>query len=99
MPYLARQIELVRPEVIVLLGATPLQHVLGLQGVTRLRGTWQDYKGIPVMPTFHPAFLLRYEPRKKEVWADLQDVMRRLGKATRNTAQASAPKSSPSETE
>lgn len=80
MPYLKRQIELVKPKVIVLLGATPLQFLLGQRGISRLRGQWQEYNGIPVMPTFHPAYLLRFEAEKKAAWQDLQKVMKIFGK-------------------
>jgi uracil-DNA glycosylase family 4 len=52
------------------------------EGITRLRGKWKLYKGAtPIMPTFHPAYLLRNPAAKREVWADLQEVMRHLGKA------------------
>ncbi len=85
VPFLHRQIELVQPEVIVLLGAVPLLHLLDLKGITRLRGTWQSYRGIPVMPTFHPAYLLRFERDEKrfreeklKVWDDLKKVMQLL---------------------
>lgn len=84
--YLRRQIQLVRPEAIILLGAVPLRFLLGKVGITRMRGQWLDYQGIPVMPTFHPAYLLRFEgyrekfiEEKRKVWADLQQVMSRLG--------------------
>jgi len=84
VPYLHRQIELVGPAVIVTLGATGLQGLLGLDdgvGITRLRGRWRLYQGrIPVMPTFHPAYLLRSPDKKRQVWQDLQQVMQRLGK-------------------
>lgn len=83
--YLKRQIQLVQPKVIVLLGAVPLQHLLHLTGITRLRGKWHEYEGIPVMPTFHPSYILRlanvqtqYVLAKKQVWTDLQAVMERL---------------------
>jgi DNA polymerase len=79
MPYLQRQIELVAPKVIILLGAVPLRYVLGQRGITRLRGNWLDYNGIPVMPTFHPSYLLRVPAAKREVWQDVQQVMGRLG--------------------
>ena len=46
--------------------------------ISKLRGAWQTYEGIPLMPTFHPAFLLRTPSAKREVWADLQEVMREL---------------------
>ena len=79
--YLERQIKFIRPEVIVLLGATAATFLLNRhEGITKLRGIWQEYDGIPVMPTFHPAFLLRQESAKREAWHDLQQVMAKLGK-------------------
>ena len=85
LPFLHRQIELVQPEAIVLLGAVALKGLLGLTGISKLRGTWQEYRGIPVMPTFHPAYILRCERQptlfveeKRKVWNDLQAVMARL---------------------
>ena len=79
MGYLERQIELIKPEVIVLLGGTALHFLLKMDGIFRLRGRWQDYKNIAVMPTFHPAFLLRKPESKREAWHDLKLVMARLG--------------------
>ena len=82
--YLKKQISLIHPEVIVLLGATAVNFLLGKrEGITRLRGKWLGYDGIPVMPTFHPAFLLRQESAKREAWADLQQVMKVFGKVYR----------------
>ncbi len=79
--YLKRQIELVSPEVIVLLGASAAKYLLDRhEGITRLRGNFLDYCGIPVMPTYHPAFLLRQESAKREAWSDLQKVMAKFGK-------------------
>jgi len=79
--YLRRQIELIQPEVIVLLGATAARFLLDTQqGITKLRGHWTQYNSIPVMPTFHPAFLLRNESSKREAWEDLKQVMARFGK-------------------
>ena len=78
LPYLLRQIELIRPAVIVTLGATPLRELLGITtGITRIRGQWQHLDqlgGIPVMPTFHPAYVLRQYTQevRRAVWADLQ---------------------------
>lgn len=81
LPYLVKQIELVSPKVIVLLGATAAHYLLGMQeGITRLRGRWLDYQGIPVMPTYHPAFLLRKPESKREAWIDLQQVMAKFNK-------------------
>ena len=86
LPYLQRQIELVKPEAIILLGAVPLNFLMNRRGITAARGKWLDYKGISVMPTFHPAYLLRFErnreqfiAEKRKVWSDLQQVMARLG--------------------
>lgn len=83
MPYLAEQLSVLSPEVIVALGATAVQGLFGTgEGITRLRGRWKLYQGaIPVMPTFHPAFLLRDPAKKKEVWDDLQAVLRQMGRA------------------
>ncbi|MDD3117584.1 MAG: uracil-DNA glycosylase [Victivallales bacterium] len=80
LPFLQRQIELIRPRVIVLLGAVPLEHLLHQRGIRRLRGQWQEYHGIPVMPTYHPAYLLRFPEGKREAWDDLQRVMKVFGK-------------------
>ena len=80
MPYLQRQIDLIKPEVIVLLGAVPLQYMLNRTGITRLHGEWLEYQGIPVMPTFHPAYLLRMRRKKADAWEDLKKVMIQLGK-------------------
>jgi uracil-DNA glycosylase family 4 len=81
-PYLERQLELLQPEVIVALGATAAEGLLGTcEGITRLRGRWRLYRGqIAVMPTFHPAYLLRNARAKRAVWEDLQAVLRQLGR-------------------
>jgi DNA polymerase len=79
--YLHEQIAIVRPRAIVALGATACEGLLKLSGITRLRGSWRLYRGsIPVMPTFHPAYLLRTPSAKRDVWSDLQQVMLKLGK-------------------
>jgi uracil-DNA glycosylase family 4 len=84
LPYLVEQIEIVEPRVIVALGATALRGLLGsTEGITRARGQWKLYRGsIPVMPTFHPSYVLRQPTRevKGAVWSDLQQVLRHLGK-------------------
>jgi DNA polymerase len=78
LPYVRRQIELIRPGVIVTLGATPLRELLGVKtGITRIRGQWQRLDmlgGIPVMPTFHPAYVLRQYTQdvRRAVWEDLK---------------------------
>ncbi len=77
--YLKKQIELIQPEVIVLLGGTALSFLLEINGITKYRGRWQSYNNIAVMPTFHPAFLLRKVEAKREAWHDLKLVMARLG--------------------
>ncbi|HRQ75088.1 MAG TPA: uracil-DNA glycosylase [Phycisphaerales bacterium] len=86
--YLVEQIRIIQPRVIVTLGGPATKLVLKTDvGITRLRGVWSEYadpKGefvIPVMPTFHPAYLLRnYTPEtRKQVWSDMQQVMDRLG--------------------
>ena len=83
MPFLIRQIELVRPQVIVALGTFAAQTLLGVRTpITRLRGVWHDYRGVKVMPTFHPAYLLRNPADKKLVWADIKSVMAELGMPT-----------------
>jgi DNA polymerase len=74
-PFLLREIAVVQPEVIVVLGNTAMKNLLDTQeGITRLRGRFQDYKGIKVMPTFHPAYLLRDPSKKRETWDDLKMV-------------------------
>jgi DNA polymerase len=82
-PFLTEQLELLAPAVIVALGATAVQGLLGTSdGITRLRGKWKLYKGrIAVMPTFHPAYLLRTPAAKREVWEDLQAVLRQMGRS------------------
>ncbi len=86
--YLRRQIELIQPAVIVTLGATPLRELVGLtEGITRIRGQWRQVKvggrDIPVMPTFHPAYVLRqYTPEvRRAVWEDLQAAQAWVAKA------------------
>jgi uracil-DNA glycosylase family 4 len=82
MPYLVEQLSLIEPQVIVALGKTAVQGLFGTaEGITRIRGRWRLYQGrIAVMPTFHPAYLLRNPAAKREVWADLQLVLKHLGR-------------------
>lgn len=78
-PFLHRQIAAVSPKVIVVLGNTPLESLLGFKGgITRLRGKFHEFRGIPVMPTFHPAYLLRDPSKKRDVWEDIKLVKARL---------------------
>jgi DNA polymerase len=83
MPYLTEQLSLIEPQVIVALGKTAVQGLFGTaEGITRIRGRWRLYQGrIAVMPTFHPAYLLRNPAAKREVWADLQLVLKHLGRS------------------
>ena len=74
-PFLLREIAAVQPDVIVVLGNTAMKNLLDLkQGITRVRGQFQDYQGVKVMPTFHPAYLLRDPSKKKETWEDIKKV-------------------------
>jgi DNA polymerase len=79
-PFLLRQIQIIAPEVIVALGKFAAQTLLRTTTpITRLRGVWHDYHGIPLMPTFHPAYLLRNPGDKRLVWEDVKQVMGVLG--------------------
>jgi DNA polymerase len=81
-PWVKRQIEIIQPKVMVALGGTAVEGLLGKMpsGITRLRGNWQAYRGVPVMPTFHPSYLLRNQSWviKRHVWEDMMQVMERL---------------------
>lgn len=94
-PYMIGQVQVVKPKVIVAVGGTSAKALLNTNtGITRLRGRWHDFdavqtadvKSIPLMPTFHPAFLLRSYTRENraKVWADLVEVLKRLGKEPPN---------------
>ena len=81
-PFLFQQIMAIRPRVVVCLGTPAAQTVLGTRDtITRLRGTFHDIGGIRVMPTFHPAYLLRNPSAKREVWDDMKKVMAELKNA------------------
>ncbi len=80
LPFLERQIEIVRPRVLVALGATAATYLLGMRGsIGAMRGRIHDYRGIQTVVTYHPAFLLRDPTQKKEAWKDLQMAMAALG--------------------
>jgi len=90
LPFLRRQIKIIRPKTIVLLGGTAVKGILNSQaGVTRMQGVWTSYEGIPVMPTYHPSYVIRFEKAgdaagmktvKTQVWNALKLVLERLGK-------------------
>jgi uracil-DNA glycosylase family 4 len=80
-PFLLREIAVVKPEVIVVMGNTAMRNLLDTKvGITKLRGTFQDLNGIKVMPTFHPAYLLRDPSKKRETWDDMKKVRDYLDK-------------------
>jgi DNA polymerase len=86
LPFLHRHIELADPKLMILLGAVSVRHVLGLtEGITRVRGKWNLYqsvaldRSIPVMPTLHPAYLLRQPAAKRLAWRDLLAVAEKMG--------------------
>lgn len=86
-PFLLREIESVQPEVIVVLGNTAMRNLLDIkQGITKVRGQFQDYRGVKVMPTFHPAYLLRDPSKKQETWDDLKKVRDYLATTPRRTS-------------
>lgn len=80
LPFVEAQIRVIRPELIVALGRTALEGLIGrtVGGIIRVRGQWFEHRGIPVKATFHPAYLLRNVEAKRPVWEDMQDVMARL---------------------
>lgn len=79
-PYLRKQIERIKPEVICTLGKFASQTLLETETtISSLRGRFHDYHGIKLMPTYHPAYLLRNSSGKKDVWEDMQTIARELG--------------------
>lgn len=83
LPYLREQIEIVRPKVLVALGATAVEGLLGFRGTMRdLRGRWHEYEGTPLMITYHPSYLLRNQTpaEKRKVWEDMLAVLEKLGR-------------------
>ena len=83
-PYLEQQLALVRPKMMVALGKFAAAHLLGEKpekvAITKLRGSIREYQGIPYMITLHPAYLLRNPAAKRDVWEDMKEVMRQIGK-------------------
>lgn len=80
-PFLEMQLDAIRPKAIVALGAFAAQLITGsTDRISLLRGRFHEFRGIKVMPTFHPSYLLQSPSKKKEAWSDLQQVMKLLGK-------------------
>ena len=80
LPFLKEQINLIKPQVICVLGRIAGQSLLGKEfKITRERGSWYTFMETPLMPTFHPAYLLRNPSAKRQVWEDIKKVMKRLG--------------------
>lgn len=78
-PFLKRQLAAIEPEMIVTLGRFAAQTLLNDQtAISRQRGKWRQYQGIPLLPTYHPAFLLRNPAAKRDVWEDMKQVIKRL---------------------
>ncbi len=81
LPYLLEQIDIIKPRVIVALGATAVEGLFGKpMPISKIRGTWQTFRDTPVMPTFHPAYLLRNQAlsEKRKVWEDMLQVLEKL---------------------
>lgn len=82
-PFLAKQLRFIRPSVICSLGSAAAQTLLETEaGITTLRGRFHTWEGIPVMPTFHPAYLLRNPEKKRETWQDMKVIQKELGSGT-----------------
>ena len=80
-PFLDRQMDVIRPRVIITLGKFSTEYLTGNpEGITRVRGRWHEWRGIPLMPTFHPSYLLRNPSAKRQVWDDMKAVLDRLGR-------------------
>jgi uracil-DNA glycosylase len=77
-PFLERHVALARPELLIVMGNHPCEALLHRKGIMRLRGTWAEAVGLPVMPMAHPEYLLRTPAAKREAWADLLEVQARL---------------------
>lgn len=80
-PFVRRHIALAAPEVLVLMGNSACEGLLGRGGITRLRGAWAEVDGLPALPTFHPAYLLRQPSEKSKSWDDLLALQAHLRKA------------------
>lgn len=83
IPFLKQQIAILKPKVIIAMGATAVEGLQKLnegEKISKIRGKWRTFEDIPLMPTYHPAYLLRNPAMKKPVWEDLQEVLRKLGR-------------------
>ncbi|HSG57371.1 MAG TPA: uracil-DNA glycosylase, partial [Paracoccaceae bacterium] len=78
LPFVRRHVELAQPEILLVMGNSACDAVLGQRGITRLRGQWAEVWGLPVLPMLHPAYLLRTPAAKREAWADLLALQARL---------------------
>ncbi len=78
LPFLRRAIEIKQPRLIVCLGATPTQRLIGKsEGILKLRGRWFDFGGIPLLATLHPAYLLRQPAQKRLAWRDFLSLQQK----------------------
>ncbi len=94
--FLQSQIETIAPKVIVALGSPATKYLLNTTvGITKLRGQWGEYRGVPVMPTYHPSYVLRnggdQSPLKRDVWEDIKKVLRHLGRPIPERRRPAAP--------
>ena len=88
-PFLYRQLDLIRPKIVVALGKFAVQTLLQTdEGITKIRGKFRTYRGAKLMPTFHPAYLLRNPESKREAWLDLQAVAQELGLKIRASSKS-----------
>jgi DNA polymerase len=87
LPFLEKQIAGIKPKVICTLGRIAAQALLGAEfRLTEQRGNWSTYRGIPLLPTYHPAYLLRKPSAKRQVWEDIQKIMKHLGLEVKKNA-------------
>ncbi len=80
-PFVFRHVELAEPELLVLMGNIACSAIINSMGITRIRGDWREVQGIPVMPTFHPSYLLRNSLSKRLAWHDLLAVKMKMGES------------------
>lgn len=89
LPFLKKQLALIRPEIIVLLGRVAARHLLGITApISSYRGSWRRWEGVDVLPTFHPAYLLRNPQAKRDAWEDLKQLLARLSGSGRLATKA-----------